>query len=995
MSDSIPSESSTTPASSRRASGWIQRYVLLALLVLAAGLAVTCQLWRTSVNREFAETELGFDNRVREVIARIEHRMESYEQMLRSTAGFMAHADSLDQHDFRDFVANLQLAEKYPGIQGMVFARIVPAAQKEQHVAAIRNRISSSYTIYPAGERSIYTPVIYIEPFSAVNQRAFGHDPYTDPVRRAAMNMARDLDAAVITGKVVLVQENDKRGRAGFMMYQPVFKSGMPHRTIAERRAALIGWVGAPFRMSDLMTNLLGRPAAHLDIDIFDGAAIAADALMYDPHDVRLQARPRAGMFQAVRSIRIANHTWTAQIRSLPGFDAGLDHTSPRILAVAGTGISLLLALLTLILANGRERALQTARRMNRELLESETRYRQMFENNASIACLLEPASGRIIDVNAAAAAFWGYSREQLRTMNIADIATASQADTQHTLREVCEGKREHGECRHRLKSGAFRDVEIFSGPLLYQGKTLIYSILHDISARKQAEKALEESEARWKFALEGAGEGVWDWNLATNEAQYSMRWKAMLGYAEHEIRGTIGAWERLVHPDDKERVLAENRACMEGKMPYICEYRMQCRDGSWKWILARGMVISRDAAGRPLRAIGTHSDVTDRKHAERVQMHKIIDAAPDPMLLVGHEGKVGFANRAAESAFGYAPNEMSGLAVDNLVPAPLRSRHAQLRRRFEDDGDARALERRGPLTATRKDGTEFPAEVSLSQFEMDGEAVVIASIRDVTERQQAARLLQQSLTQLRRLSDHEQYIKENERKRIAQDIHDELGQNLLVLKMDVAALCARTDGSHPRLNRRAALVLENIDASLQAMKTIMNDLRPATLELGLHPAVEWQLKQFERMTGIVCTLATRSPDTEFCLDESQTVAVFRILQESLTNIARHAHATQVEIRLTQDQHGFSMTVADNGQGFEPGDGWKNNSFGLMGMRERTQSLGGELAISSSPGTGTALSISIPLNGKPPPVQSDAAAPLPEPAPGNQPACGCQKPLKS
>jgi signal transduction histidine kinase len=150
---------------------------------------------------------------------------------------------------------------------------------------------------------------------------------------------------------------------------------------------------------------------------------------------------------------------------------------------------------------------------------------------------------------------------------------------------------------------------------------------------------------------------------------------------------------------------------------------------------------------------------------------------------------------------------------------------------------------------------------------------------------------------------------------------------------------------------------MNTIDATIKSVKSIMNDLRPATLELGLGPAAEWQLKQFERISGIACTLKVNSISPGFGLDEGRTSAIFRILQESLTNVARHAEASKIAITLRQDQFGFSMKVKDNGKGLQPGDRKKFNSFGLMGIKERIDALGGELVITSSPGKGTVLSI--------------------------------------
>ncbi len=230
---------------------------------------------------------------------------------------------------------------------------------------------------------------------------------------------------------------------------------------------------------------------------------------------------------------------------------------------------------------------------------------------------------------------------------------------------------------------------------------------------------------------------------------------------------------------------------------------------------------------------------------------------------------------------------------------------------------------------------------------------------RNISARKLAEEELLHSRSMLRQLADHQETVREDERKRIARDIHDDLGQNLLVLKIDVATLHARTGERHPKLNQRVALVLENINAAVKSLKSIMNDLRPAALDHGLHCAVEWQLRQFERMSGIACTLEAPDPP-DFDLNEARTLAVFRILQESLSNVLRHAEASEVRVALACDARGFTMRIRDNGKGMEMGSGRKADSFGLIGIKERSYALGGELTLESGPGRGTLLRLFIP-----------------------------------
>jgi diguanylate cyclase (GGDEF)-like protein/PAS domain S-box-containing protein len=141
---------------------------------------------------------------------------------------------------------------------------------------------------------------------------------------------------------------------------------------------------------------------------------------------------------------------------------------------------------------------------------------------------------------------------------------------------------------------------------------------VRDISERKRAMQALRDSEQRWQFALEGARDGVWDWNLVTNEVYFSRQWKAMLGHEEHEIPHALAEWDKRVHPDDKARAYADIEKHLKGETPYYQnEHRLRCKDGTYKWILDRGMIVARDPDGKPTRLIGTHTDITGRKQAE------------------------------------------------------------------------------------------------------------------------------------------------------------------------------------------------------------------------------------------------------------------------------------------------------------------------------------------------------------------------------------------
>lgn len=231
--------------------------------------------------------------------------------------------------------------------------------------------------------------------------------------------------------------------------------------------------------------------------------------------------------------------------------------------------------------------------------------------------------------------------------------------------------------------------------------------------------------------------------------------------------------------------------------------------------------------------------------------------------------------------------------------------------------------------------------------------------LEHINERRLAEQALRQSQEELRQLASYQERIKEDERKRIAREIHDELGQNLLALRIDVAILHARTGAAHPKLNKKVHAVLEHIDTTMKAMRAIINNLRPTVLDLGLSAAIEWQVKEFQRRTGIACELVMVDKDME--VDDNRATALFRILQESLNNVFRHARATRARIEVDCSADRLYMTVADNGVGIFPGCRRKANSFGLVGIKERISTLGGDFKIETGEDIGTSLTVSIPL----------------------------------
>lgn len=191
-----------------------------------------------------------------------------------------------------------------------------------------------------------------------------------------------------------------------------------------------------------------------------------------------------------------------------------------------------------------------------------------------------------------------------------------------------------------------------------------VIGVLHDITERGRQLQALRESEARWAFAVEGAGDGVWDWDMGSGHMLLSKLYEAMLGYDEHELPQTIEAWIRSVHPDDLARVQSNLQDYLSGKIPaYTVELRLQCKRGGYKWVLSRGMIVGRGADGKPLRMIGIHSDINERKQNERQLelFREMVENTGQPIFLIDVEdnNRLAYANQAAIQHWGASKEEL------------------------------------------------------------------------------------------------------------------------------------------------------------------------------------------------------------------------------------------------------------------------------------------------------------------------------------------------
>jgi PAS domain S-box-containing protein len=353
------------------------------------------------------------------------------------------------------------------------------------------------------------------------------------------------------------------------------------------------------------------------------------------------------------------------------------------------------------------------------------------------------------------------------------------------------------------------------------------------------------------------------------------------------------------------------------------------------------------------------------RSDLSEARLASIVESAMDGIITVDSAQRVLLFNRAAEQMFGMSSEDAIGGPLERFIPQRFRASHHAHVEQFGRTGVTnRRMGDAITLWALRADGSEFPIDASISQGGDPGRHFFTVILRDITRRKQYEDTLHQQQQELRELSARVQEAREEEKTRIARELHDELGQLLTALKMDLAWLRERLPAHDRELAARADGMSALLDRTVSSSRRIASDLRPLMLDdLGLADAAQWLVEDFGKHSGIRLELRAAQAETLEALSKGAATAVYRALQESLTNIARHSGAKNAWIVMAQENGSLFVEIEDDGRGIGAGDMDKARSLGLKGMRERVAYYGGSLEVGPAPRGGTRLRLRVPLQG--------------------------------
>jgi PAS domain S-box-containing protein len=513
-------------------------------------------------------------------------------------------------------------------------------------------------------------------------------------------------------------------------------------------------------------------------------------------------------------------------------------------------------------------------------------------------------------------------------------------------------------------RDGTSFPVEYMTAPMRNDRNEIVATVVtfRDTTERKRAEAALRESEQEQRLFNLATNDMFWKWDFATDRVARSISFERAFGYSEHEITPLIGWWEERLHPDDQERVLtAFQTALKRGDKTCSYEYHFRRHDGSYATISDRAYIV-RDENGKAVRAMGAMTDITERKRAEKSlreseeRYRELFENAKDAIYVHDLGGRYTSINRAAEKLSGFTREEILGKHFSNFVsPRDLKHVRINLCRKLDEENETIY-----EVDLVTRTGQRVPVEVSSRLIYESGVAVGIqGTARDITDRkraQEALRIFSQRLIQ----------VQEAERENIARELHDEIGQVLTAVKINLQSVqhTCQTADCVPRLDESIGIV----DEALGRVRELSIELRPSLLDdLGLTAALRWYVDRYAQRTGIIAEVLS-SFDEDGRLPRELETACFRIAQEALTNVARHAQAGSVSVQLERSRERMLLTVMDDGVGFDIDKLRKSASaasaLGLRGMEERALAVGGHIEIDSGLERGTRVRATFPFKRK-------------------------------
>ena len=719
-----------------------------AYLFLSAGLVLTAATAFYSYQNSKALAEKEFTAECSDIKTKISTRLHAQALLLRGCAAFFSASDSVNRKEWKSYIDGVRIERNLYGVQGVGYSTIIPKNQLQSHIKLVRKEGFPDYKVKPAGEAEIYTSVIYLEPFSGRNLRAFGYDMFTEPIRRKAMELSRDSDVAMLSGKVILVQETMNDIQAGVIMLVPVYRKGMPVQTTGQRRAAISGWVYSPFRMNDLMLVLLEHSLmqgeSQLQLEIFDSDTQSEENLLFNSRKEDLFTKAKT--LNLLIPFEFNGNRWSLK------FNQQIKYSKfgmTLMILSGGIIICLLIFFLIRLLFNFREKSLEAQMNAKKfKVLAEDLGKAQTIAHLGSWK--FEIKTGEVTWSDEMYQIFCvdkktftghlGYVAAGIVHPDDLHILIPSNPDSFVVLKSF--------EYRIVLPDNSTRYIFAESGENIVNSEgtiTHLTGVAQDISERKLMELELFNAKEKLEnfFNLIPALVAI-----ASPEGymtNLNLEWEKALGYTRQELESDT--YESFIHPDDIEPTRLEVETQLKGGTTINFHNRYRHKDGSYSWFEWKAFAAKDNFLYAAAR------DVTESKLAQLAlaeselkykilsgQLDAIIDHIPGLVFYKDKENHFIHVNKNLADAHNKTKAELEGASLNDLYPK------ADSEKYYEDDlfvinsGIAR-INIEEPWETEK--GLSWVSSSKIPFIDATGEIVgVICTSTDITERKKSEALL-------------------------------------------------------------------------------------------------------------------------------------------------------------------------------------------------------------------------------------------------------------
>lgn len=964
--------------------------VLLGTLVLTA--IATYYVESTARNQD----RLQFNASAQQTENLIRDRVKTYIALLRAGSGLFASHDNVDQEKFHAYMERLQLRGEYPGIQGIGFTIRVQPSEKEQLIARMKAEGIPNFAINPDDPRPEYHAIIYLEPLDERNQAAIGFDMFTEPVRRRAMENARDGGSPAASGRVKLRQEIDAKKQAGFLIYFPIYRGNSTPPTVRERREKLLGFIYSPFRMGDLMEGLFGSyRESFIDFEIYDGLAITPASLLYTSNPNRLlDFKPE---FERRKMLSIAGQTWTIIYTSRPELDFNSQRLIAPYIAFAGTVVSVILFGLMRSQIQARYIAEKTAtelRKSEKALQDSEARFQAFMDYNPAVAWICD-RQGRMLYFSRSYTQTFPVSQDASETTIFdifpPDIASkflthTSIVASQNLVLEVIESLP-----RRDRQIGEFL---IYQFPIwVDQGEPLVGGVAIDRTESHRAETLLRRSEVQYRTMVEQSPLSILILSLDGAVQRVNRAWEELWGIKAETIKDyNLLADQQLI----EKGIIPYIQKGLAGEavaIPPILYDPHQSFPGlssygyAQRWVEAYIYPV-RDEMGQIREAVFIYEDITERKHAEEelqeseARFRTLIETTFDGIII--HEnGIILDANQGASIMFNYPLGEMMGSSLlDFVTPESQNLIIQNIRNNLEAPLEAMGL---------RKDGTIFDVEIIGRSQIYKGRQVQVTALRDITSRKQLEAQLRtraEELTEVNRLKDEFLATLSHE---LRTPLNAILGWTQLLISRDLDK--ETFNRATETINRNTRALSQLIEDLLDVSRIISGKLNFSPNPTALIPVIESAIETVRSITDAknIKINIFSEPNIGMVLGDSNRLQ--QVMWNLLTNAIKFSpEGEEIQVRISKSQDQNSLTdsnskaidyaeiqVSDTGQGiskeflpfvferFRQADGSITRKQGGLGLgltivRHLVEIHGGSVTVDSPGlGQGTVFTVKLPL----------------------------------